>query len=257
MKVSLMISTYNTPQYLRLTLSSVMSQTVMPDEVIIADDGSGEETRVLIQEMRVIMSVPLVHVWHEDKGFRLAGIRNKAIKASTCDYIIQIDGDIVLDKHFIEDHKRYAKQGYYCTGSRAMVSKELTETAILSGYFLPQWYSAGIKHRLNALRCPFLVSHFHNYRRINGCNMAFWKKDLYAVNGYNEDIVGWGYEDNDIAERIERLGIRKRHIKFSAIEYHLWHKESPRNDQDSNRRIVERNRDTGIIKCPKGLVNIQ
>ena len=103
MKCSLIISTYNWPEALDLVLKSVLRQTTMPSKVIIADDGSKAETRLLVEEYKKIFSVPLIHVWQEDNGFRLATIRNKAISNSNFTYIIQIDGDVILNKNFIKD----------------------------------------------------------------------------------------------------------------------------------------------------------
>src|ERR1700712_962551 len=103
-KCSLVISTYNWPQALELCLKSVATQKHLPDEVIIADDGSGEETRLLIDKYKKDFPVPLLHLWHEDKGFRKTIILNKAINQSSFEYIIQVDGDVILEKHFISDH---------------------------------------------------------------------------------------------------------------------------------------------------------
>ena len=104
MTVSLIISTYNWPRALYLCLDSVMQQTVMPSEIIIADDGSGIATRDVVRHFEAVSPVPVRHIWHEDDGFRLAEIRNKAIAASRGEYVIQIDGDLILQRHFIQDH---------------------------------------------------------------------------------------------------------------------------------------------------------
>lgn len=116
MTVSLLVSTYNWPRALYLCLDSVMQQTVLPDEILIADDGSGMATRDVVRHFERISPVPMRHIWHEDRGFRVATIRNKAIAASTCDYIIQIDGDLILERHFVQDHILFAKPGCYVSG---------------------------------------------------------------------------------------------------------------------------------------------
>ena len=113
MTVSLIISTYNNPEYLYLTLKSVMNQRRLPDEILIADDGSGEATRTLVEEMAAESFVPLRHIWHEDEGFRLGAIRNKAIAEAKGEYIIQIDGDIVLHPPFVADHVKMAREGWF------------------------------------------------------------------------------------------------------------------------------------------------
>ena len=110
MKVTLIISTYNYPQSLKLCLESVLWQTRKPDEIVIADDGSGEETRSLIEEMAPRMPCCFKHVWQEDSGFRKTVIMNKGLAACTGEYIIQIDGDIIMHRLFIEDHLRCLKK---------------------------------------------------------------------------------------------------------------------------------------------------
>lgn len=133
MKTSLIISTYNRPDALRLCLLSVKNQTVMPDEVIIGDDGSRRETADLIKEFSRDFPVPLKHIWHEDKGFRLAMMRNKSVAATTGDYIIEIDGDLILHHKFVEDHIRFAQKGCYLKGGRTNLGRKLTEQALQRG----------------------------------------------------------------------------------------------------------------------------
>ena len=95
--VALIIATYNWPKALEQTLRSVVHQTILPNEVLIADDGSDERTANLIQKFKEAHpTLNIVHVWHEDNGFRLAAIRNKAIRMAQSDYIIQIDGDCFI-----------------------------------------------------------------------------------------------------------------------------------------------------------------
>ena len=123
MTVSLIISTYNWPRALYLCLDSVMQQTVMPTEILIADDGSGISTRDVVKHFENISPVPVHHIWHEDRGFRLAAIRNKAIAASSGEYVIQIDGDLILHRHFIQDHIIFARKGCFVTGSRGIITE--------------------------------------------------------------------------------------------------------------------------------------
>ena len=129
--VSLLISTYNWEDALRLCLLSASVQTVLPDEIVIADDGSREDTRKLIEDFRAIVKVPVVHIWQEDEGFRLTTIRNKAIACAKGDYIIQIDGDVIMERHFIQDHIEMMEKGYFVCGSRTklgpIVSRRLIE----------------------------------------------------------------------------------------------------------------------------------
>ena len=124
---SLIISTYNRSDALELCVKSVLRQSLLPDEIIIADDGSKEDTGELIHQLAASSEVPIIHVWHEDLGFRLASIRNKAIAKASKEYIIQIDGDIVLHKDFVKDHVHFAKKGSFVTGSRVLIREGLTK----------------------------------------------------------------------------------------------------------------------------------
>ena len=126
--VAILIATYNWPQALQQTLMSVANQTIQPNEVLIADDGSDERTSKLIQAFKLHHpNLNIIHVWHEDNGFRLAAIRNKSIRMAQSDYIIQIDGDIILDQHFIADHLSLKEKGFFVTGSRLLLGKKITD----------------------------------------------------------------------------------------------------------------------------------
>jgi len=163
MKISVIVTTYNRPDALKKVIQGLLSQTQLPCEIIIADDGSSKETMHLINELATSSILcPVIHVWQEDKGFRAARIRNFAIKKSTGEYIVSLDGDCIPDKYFIEDHLKLAKPG-------------------------------------------------------------FFKKDLYSVNGFNQDFIGWGREDSELAIRLYNLGLQRREHPFMDINSNLWH----------------------------------
>ncbi|MFH1561947.1 MAG: glycosyltransferase [Nitrospirota bacterium] len=128
--ISLFITTYNWPEALELCLMSVLRQTLTPDEIIIADDGSKEDTQRLIESYTPEFSVPLVHVWQEDKGFRAASIRNKAVAQSRFSYLIFIDGDMILDRNFIGDHLKFAEKNCFLQGSRVLLDKTLSKKVL-------------------------------------------------------------------------------------------------------------------------------
>ena len=236
MTVSLIISTYNSPKALDLCLMSVLQQSVLPDEVLIADDGSNEETRKIVEEFKKQSTVPVIHVWHEDNGFRLTVIRNKAIAKASMDYIIQIDGDIILNHHFIKDHKRFARKNSFVSGSRLNIQSD----------------------RLNGIRWQLLTYLLQNYHRtdllyVRGCNMGFWRSDLLMVNGYDENMIGWGREDSEIACRLINAGVRKRIIKNAGIVFHLYHQDNSRAQFNINNEILQRTIDEKRIWCSKGV----
>lgn len=258
LSTSLIISTYNWPEALSLCLESVLHQTVLPDEVIIADDGSRDDTRRLIEAFRQRCPVPLLHVWHEDDGFRKTQIMNQAFLQVSHPYIIQIDGDIILNRHFVEDHLRFAREGSFVTGSRVVIGKELTQRLLRTHRWRFSLFTPGLHNRLNGLRLPFLTKSQENYRQhdtlyVRGCNMAFWRKDIFAVNGYDEAITGWGREDNELAERLINSGIRKRVIKFSAIAFHLYHEWRSRGSVERNDEILHSTMTQKRTRCERGI----
>lgn len=248
-RCSLIISTYNWPKALEIVLLSVAAQKVLPHEVIIADDGSTPETKALIMQFQTDFPVPLRHLWHEDNGMRKSIIMNKAIAAAKYDYIVAIDGDIIIGPHFIDDHLTYAREGQYLFGSRATITKshltELFKTKNTAFNFL----SSGITKRGRMLRIPVLMALNKPVEAISskyrGCNMSFWRSDFIKINGFNESIVGWGKEDSEMVIRLHNAGIRGRRLKFAAIALHIYHPEQSRSRLEANDQIE---RDTTIKK---------
>ena len=234
MKTALIVSTYNWPEALRISLGNVRIQTILPTFVIVADDGSTEDTRKMIEQMSKDFPVPLHHVWQEDKGFRVARVRNLAMAKAVelgAEYIIQIDGDILMGRHFIEDHISEAQRGVFYCGARAYISPQKTARLLAKGKPAKlSFLSSGIRHRFNALRIPFFTRFTRCKRRYIGCNMAFWLADAKDINGYDEEFVGWGAEDDDFCIRMKRLGCNLQRIKFKAIAFHLAHPDHTRHE---------------------------
>ncbi|MDR2139066.1 MAG: glycosyltransferase family 2 protein [Tannerella sp.] len=255
---SMIVSTYNRPAALSLCLQSIAKQTVLPGEVLVGDDGSGEETLRLIEEMKRNFPVPLVHVWQEDRGFRLAKCRNRTIARSCGEYIIEIDGDLILHRRFVEDHLSFARPGCFLKGGRVNLNSKLTDTLCRSRT-LPHihFLTPGLIRRTNAIRCiPLsrrLASCYQKKRIALGCNMSFWKKDCLAVNGYDEFFEGWGGEDYDFADRMINRGTAKRHLKFSAIAYHLWHDDLHMQHREKNFEHLRLNRQQKRTWCDLGV----
>ena len=243
-RVSLLISTYNWPEALELSLYSLSKQSVLPDEVIIADNGSTSDTAEAIKRAAKYLPVPVKHIWQEDKGFRKSLILNKGVKAATGDYIIQIDGDIVMDRHFIEDHVSVMKRGYFIRGSRSMLNENTTRKLIYkfkSGQF-ENARIKGDKNRFNSMRIK-LLSKLIKYlksdvRGVKGCNVAYWKDDFIKVNGYNNAMQGWGHEDMEFACRMHNAGVKMRRLKFRAVVYHLFHEYYSRNNAVRNKELA-------------------
>jgi glycosyltransferase involved in cell wall biosynthesis len=256
--VALLISTYNWPEALRLVLESVRRQAILPDEVLVADDGSGEETAGLIRHFQQHFPVPIRHFWQEDAGFRKTRIMNTAVAATNCDYIVQIDGDIVLHPSFVADHIAVAEKGVYIKGSRVLLSEAKTAQLLRAERLVSvSPFSTGIGNLFNAIRLPAFAPFFIRKRKrshdLRGCNCAFWKADFMAVNGYNNDLSGWGHEDIELAARFVNAGLWQKRIKMLAVCYHLYHPINSRSNEDENFRIYEMVVQTGVTSCINGV----
>lgn len=262
MKISLIIVTYNRSDALEVILNSIGKQSELPFEVIIADDGSTKKTKVLIEKMSTGFPVPLLHVWQPDQGFRTSRIRNEAIKISNGDYFIFSDGDLVLHPLFIEDFRKNAVYGEALIGSRAFINKKTTSKILKSGNFdfrVPLISAAFEKNKLNSFRMPFLSSLFQPVTysiKLRGGLLGVWKKDLFEVNGWNEDFEGWGLEDSELLVRLGNYGIVFRKMKFRAITYHLWHETEKRERLSVNRDLLESSIKNRIEKCKNGLIRL-
>jgi predicted glycosyltransferase involved in capsule biosynthesis len=198
-------------------------------------------------------------VWQADEGFQLAKIRNKAIAASTGNYIIQVDGDLILHPHFIADHVNFSKKHTFVTGSRVILNATLSARLLKNNNTVIQLLWHGVLNKSNGLRILPLRNYLAQRYRANdmyfmrGCNMAFWKDDLITVNGYNEEFTGWGREDNEIAVRLINNGIQKRVIKFGAVVFHIFHPEKPRSNLTKNDNILQEAIELKKTSCPIGL----
>lgn len=256
---SLIIATYNWPAALDICLKSVLKQEQLPDEVIIADDGSKEETVDLIKKYQKDFPVPLIHVWQPDEGFQLAKIRNRSAAASNCDYIIQADGDLIFHAGFVKDHVNAAKEGYFICGSRVILNQDVTNDILQSGSTTVSLFNRGIKNHLNRLRFPslgrWLAKNIKvaNAESIRGCNIAYWKKDFIAVNGYDESYTGWGREDTDLVIRFFNAGCKRKFFKFQGIVYHLWHREADRDKLAANEEILQQAIAQKKVRSEKGI----
>jgi glycosyltransferase involved in cell wall biosynthesis len=261
MKIALIVSTYNWPAALDLCFKSVLKQYLKPDEIIIADDGSTADTKSLIDSFCKQTEIPIKHIWQEDNGFRLSRIRNLAIKNTTCEYLVFIDGDIILHPKFLKSHKKFSKQNQLIVGSRVLLSNSKTQKAFKNNSIKITPFSLGIKNRINAIHCDLLAQLFSkmnpSYLNVRGCNMSFWKRDLLEVNGFDEQFEGWGREDSDIVLRMLNAGKKKLKLKFGAIQYHLFHKIFSRQTLQKNEKILHRTFIEKRVKAVKGFSEIQ
>lgn len=260
MNISLVITTFNRPDALIKVLNSLEGQIKLPYEVIVADDGSGPETTECIAQFSSRSPCTLHHVWQSDKGFRLARIRNKAIRKATGDYIIFLDGDCIIPRHFIKDHIFLAKEGFFIQGKRVLVGKRAAATFdhndVNSFLKLVKFMIRGdLSNTHHLIRLPFYpATSSKSLGGTRGCNMGIFKKDLQAVNGFNEDFMGWGREDSEFAVRLYHFGIKRKQHPFMAICFHLWHKEPSKASLSVNEILLEKAISSNDYFCPNGLV---
>jgi len=254
---SLITPTYNWPEALELLLLSILNQSQLPNEVIIADDGSRAETKLLIESFQKKFPVPLVHIWHEDNQNQKPAIMNKAIAASKHDYIIEIDGDIIMNKNFVKDHLTFAQKGHYLFGSRATIQEKLLPDLFSKKIISFSFFSKGIKKRSRTIRFPLLMhlakSIGKRSKKLRGCNMSFWKSDFIKINGFNEDLVGWGIDDSEMIQRLHNIGIRGKRLKYSGIAYHIYHKEQSKSHLDINNEIEKQTTEQKLTFIEKGI----
>ncbi len=258
---SLIVSTYNRPDALDLVLKSALAQWVLPDEILIADDGSGPATRAIVEKHQAESRLPIKHIWHPDEGFRLSAIRNRAIAAASGDYIIQVDGDVLLHPKFISDHLAFAKPNSLVRASRCHLDEATTREMLAKGDFLVNIRSKGLSNKTSAMRMPLLWSIFEtNYKNkgsevyeIHGCNMAFYRQDAISVNGYNEDFEGWGYEDKEFVARLLKVGLKKRFLKLGGIVFNLHHPLNSQHREKENSVILENAIKNDQYYCSNGI----
>ena len=257
MKVSLIITTYNWKEALELSLLSGLQQKHKPIEIVVADDGSRPDTGELITAIAAQASVPVIHSWQEDDGFRLSASRNKAIAKTSGDYIVLIDGDIIMEEHFIADHIFFAHKDCFVQGTRVLLKEGLSEEVLTRKKMPETLCKKGVENRKNCLRSVFLsrLLSFKN-RGMNGvrtCNFAFWRKDALAINGFNEDFIGWGREDSEFTARLLNYGLKRRSVKFNALAYHLYHPRNDRSHLPENDRLLKETIEQKKVWCEKGV----
>lgn len=258
MKTSLIITTYNWKEALDLVLRSIARQSVMPDEVLVADDGSRADTGELVSQWAARLPVPVRHIWQEDIGFRLARSRNRAIAAATGDYVIIIDGDMVVHRDFIKDHIWAARPGYFVQGVRLLTGPDAAARMLKDGILELGFFAPDIQRRRHTLRWRwlswFLLQQVRtDQKAIRGSNQAFWRRDLLMVNGFDERMTGWGREDNEIVARLYHIGVKRRNLKFSGLTVHLYHKQRKPTGDNPNDRYLRETIEQQSTRCQYGL----
>ena len=260
MTTTLLITSYYWPEALEVVLMSIENLTLMPDEIIIADDGSTRETEILIKKWQERLKTPIIHSWQEDLGFRAAASRNRAIAKATGELIIMIDGDLVLHPNFIKDHIAHAKPNQFTIGTRVLLKEEYSKKLIaeknINFAVGSKSILANYKNTINNTLLSKIISYkTTSDKQVRSCNMACFKSDLIKVNGFNEDFIGWGREDTELVVRLLNAKITRKNIKFNANVLHIFHKENSKKMLPTNDLILENVVKEKLTRCENGLNN--
>jgi glycosyltransferase involved in cell wall biosynthesis len=272
MNLSVIVPTYNRPKALKLCLMSLAGQSLVPTEVLIADDGSSSETRDAVQEMQKLLKAVFTirHVWQEDIGFRKPRILNETVRQATGEYLVFIDGDCMAHRHFIRAHVEHSDPDAILGGKRVEIGRQLTEQLLEEGTVLSSFSPrlildslAGNSRKVEEaiqITSPLLRRLTHRDRitddGIWGCNFSLYKSLFMDINGCDEDFLDGSLEDNDLGIRVLNLGKQVRSVRGLAIVLHLWHPSSWSFEGEKyhyNHRIIERRIERKETFCKNGI----
>lgn len=265
-KLSIIVTTYHWPQALGAVLNALVNQkTAHIFEIIVADNGSKEETAKLIRDIKQVTDIPILHIWQPDEGFRVAAIRNKAILAAEGNYIVFLDGNCIPRENFVENHFRLAQPHTFVVGNRVWLNQLFSELALSQGLPLHQWSLwrwclARLSGHCNKV-LPFLslpwewvsIKTAARWKGAKGCNIAMWKKDLLNINGWEEKFVGCGYEDSDLVIRLLRSGVKRKSGRFRIPVIRLWRLEKDRAKKRENWTLLRARQQEMRLCAEQGL----
>ena len=236
MKISVVTTIYNRAEHLRLMLASLALQTRRPDEIVVADDGSDEATAEAAAGHLAGCGMPARAVRQEKDGYRLAAARNMAIRACSGDYLLFLDCDMALLPDAVDIHERRAAAGRLLCGNRGLLDEPATkalfaaEPAPAEADWERAWSRADLGDLVTAARQferQSTLRRWHLARphkpKLLGCHFSLFRADVERVNGFDENFVGWGYEDDDFARRLYKAGVESRSVIEEARALHLWH----------------------------------
>ena len=251
MKTAVIVTTYNRPDALAAVLAGYVNQSNSDFELLVADDGSTNETRRLIEHHTSRAPFRLHHVWQQDLGFRAGAARNRAAAQTKADYLIFVDGDCVPARNFVQLHRALAEQGFFLSGNRVLLSASFTQRVLAEKIPVQQWpparwLFAWLKRDINRL-LPLLWLPNTSFRKhaprqwegVKTCNLSLWRADFARVNGFDESYSGWGLEDSDLAIRLIHAGVFHKSARFATPVFHLWHRENDRSRLTENQKLLD------------------
>ena len=262
-EIAVVVSTYDRPDALEAVLASLGDQAFRRFVVVVADDGSGSETREVVERVAQRAPFPVRHVWQEDRGYRLAAIRNRAAAAVESDYLVFMDGDCVVQSDYLDRHAWLAEVGRFVHGSRVRLDRELTEDVLedrlpIHRWRAPRWLVERLRGRVDRFS-PFLRLPLgplrgaapQRWKGAKGGNLGVWRADFLAVNGLDEAYEGWGLEDNDLIVRLIRSGVFRKEGRYAIPVLHLWHEQ--RSLEEHNLERFEHRLQSNVTRAERGL----
>jgi hypothetical protein len=257
MRLSVVVLTFERPDALALVLRGLSLQRTLPLEVVVTEDGAGEETRACVERARASFPVELIHLTQQHAGPRMSRARNRGIAAARGDYLVFLDGDMVPGRHLVTDHRDFARPGAFAQGSRALASEACTRALLATGRVVVSPLARGLSRRRHLVRAPlFRDAWGRPHRRRDGaksCNLAFWRADLLSLNGFNEGMEGWGLEDAELVQRAFHLGLFRRDLRMGAAAVHLWHPPHALAADNPNWAVLREVEAQRVVRCPRGL----
>ena len=247
MRIAVVVTTYNRPDALAAVLQAYGAQSDRDFELLVADDGSSDDTASVIERYRQRLPFALTHLWQEDRGFRAAAIRNQAAARTSAEYLVFTDGDCVPPPSFVRRHRMLAEPGYFVAGNRILLTERFTRRVMAeripihtwrTGRWLAARLRGDVKRLLPLLRFSpqaiFRKARPQRWYGVKTCNLALWRADLLRVNGLDEAYEGWGMEDSDLVIRLLHAGVRHKSGRFFLPVFHLWHAENDRSRLPAN-----------------------
>lgn len=224
--LSVLISTYNKPEYLEMCIESYLRQSYDNFELVITDDGSDNRTAQLIHQFQNKTSIPIKHIWQEDQGFRLARVRNLGIVAAQGEYLLFTDQDCIADKDLLKEHIENAKNGQVIQGNRRLFSSKQTNKIL--NLSIEEIFELNLKKlsKRHHLEYFFVFRLFRHFGALVDCNLSGFKKDFLSVNMYDESFSFWGGQDLDLGFRMKTKGYNLAFFKNRSFVYHLYHQSS-------------------------------
>lgn len=270
-RASVVVATYERPEYLELCLWSLAVQSARDFEIVVADDGSGDATAAVVTEFSRAALVPVQHAWQPHEGFRKAAAVNEAVGLSRSEHLIFTDGDCIAHPRFVEQHVRLAAAGTFLVGRTPRLGPELSSRVSVAAVRTRRaqrldWEKVldGLRGRSRKVEFGLYLGGGAVYRGVRrwkrnlelwGGNFSCWRKDFEAVNGFNEEFVGWGKEDLDLGVRLLNYGLRPVSVTHAAVNFHLWHGAAE--DKKANvawqTALKARYKESGEHRCPRGL----